>query len=212
MQVRLKEGLIVLTAETSDEAQAAAHWITVHTGHVLVAGAQDARTFWLKDLGPRLEACREPLNIISSAKDEAVQLISNLAHTPFFLHGGFYASVEGFWQGLKFPQDEDRQRIAQLHGLEAKRAGREAPEAETIYYQGARIRVGCYEHWSLMYHACWAKFTQHEEARQALLETGHRPLIHQTRRDSRTIPGVIMADIWMKIRARLAKAENNFTL
>ena len=39
----------------------------------------------------------------------------------------------------------------------------------------------------------------------ALVGTGDRPLMHKTRRDSRTIPGVVMADIWMRIRRTLAK-------
>ena len=40
-----------------------------------------------------------------------------------------------------------------------------------------------------------AKFEQSEAAQTALLSTGMRPLVHQMRRDSRTIPGVVMADI-----------------
>ena len=39
----------------------------------------------------------------------------------------------------------------------------------------------------------------------ALLGTGERPLVHVTRRDSRTIPGIVMADIWMKVRRGLVK-------
>ena len=139
----------------------------------------------------------------SRATDEAVRLISNFAYTPFSLHGRAYASVEGFWQGLKFPDEESRSRVAQMHGLEAKQAGAEALEAETIQYEGRTIRVGTYEHWGLMYEACWAKFTQAEEAQRALLNTGTRPLTHRSRRDSRSIPGAIMADIWMRIRTRL---------
>ena len=54
-----------------------------------------------------------------------------------------------------------------------------------------------------MRRACEAKFAQHEGARTALLNTGERWLTHRTRKDSRTIPGAIMADIWMRIRARL---------
>ena len=42
-----------------------------------------------------------------------------------------------------------------------------------------------------------------DEAREALLSTKNRPLVHRMRRDSKTIPGVIMADIWMRIRADL---------
>jgi hypothetical protein len=58
-----------------------------------------------------------------------------------------------------------------------------------------------------MEQACRAKFSQNEEARTALLATGRRPLVHRMRRDSRTIPGVIMADIWMRIRDRLREAD-----
>ena len=32
-------------------------------------------------------------------------------------------------------------------------------------------------------------------------------LVHQVRRDSRTIPGVIMADIWMRIRPNLSRSN-----
>lgn len=51
--------------------------------------------------------------------------------------------------------------------------------------------------------ACEAKFTLNSEAREALLATGERWLTHKVRRVSRTIPGAIMADIWMRIRAKL---------
>jgi predicted NAD-dependent protein-ADP-ribosyltransferase YbiA (DUF1768 family) len=58
----------------------------------------------------------------------------------------------------------------------------------------------------LMRRACKAKFEQNENARAALLGTGTRPLVHLVRPDSRTIPGVVMADIWMKLRADLRRA------
>ncbi len=64
--------------------------------------------------------------------------------------------------------------------------------------------MGRYEHWSLMRQACQAKFSQNAVAREVLMATGERPLTHRVRRDSRTIPGALLADIWMRIRARLA--------
>jgi predicted NAD-dependent protein-ADP-ribosyltransferase YbiA (DUF1768 family) len=60
-----------------------------------------------------------------------------------------------------------------------------------------------------MHRACWAKFSTHAEAQAALLATGERPLVHRLRRDSRTIPGVIMAEIWMKIRRRLREGTTH---
>jgi hypothetical protein len=51
--------------------------------------------------------------------------------------------------------------------------------------------------------ACEAKFAQHAAAREALVSTHNRPLVHQVKPDSKNIPGVIMAAIWMRIRDRL---------
>jgi hypothetical protein len=56
-----------------------------------------------------------------------------------------------------------------------------------------------------MERACSAKFEQNPEALKALLSTGDRLLDHRVRRDSKTIPGAFMADIWMRIRQRQRK-------
>ena len=129
-----------------------------------------------------------------------LRLISNFALTPFVLDALPYASIEGFWQGLKFPDEVNRRRLAELNGSEAKDAGLYAPKADHVAYLGQDIRVGTWDHWQLMERACRAKFEQNEEAAQALISTGARPLIHRMRNDSRSIPGVIMAEIWMRIR------------
>jgi predicted NAD-dependent protein-ADP-ribosyltransferase YbiA (DUF1768 family) len=158
----------------------------------------------LIDLGPRPDACREPINVTARSPDAMIRLISNFAHTPFELDGNTYASIEAFWQGLKFPDAERRRLVSRLHGLEARNTGFDAEASDTLIYHGRTIRVGTSDHWHLMYLACRAKFSQHEQARAALMGTGDRPLIHKTRRDSRTIPGVVMADMWMRIRRTLA--------
>jgi predicted NAD-dependent protein-ADP-ribosyltransferase YbiA (DUF1768 family) len=204
MKVRLKSNLIVVTAESLEERESLAVWSSTAEGHVFALVLQpDGQTFRLNDLGLREVACREPLNVTSRATDEAVRLISNFASTPFELDDATYGSVEAFWQGLKFPEESRRREIAPLSGDTARRAGFGAPESAIIEYLGKSIRVGTSEHWRLMAIACWAKFGQHKAARHALLSTGERPLVHKTRKDSRTIPGVVMADIWMKVRRGL---------
>jgi predicted NAD-dependent protein-ADP-ribosyltransferase YbiA (DUF1768 family) len=205
MKVRVKNNLLIVTAETPEEQVAVAAWAAGMNGHVFSLTHQDERTFRLANLGPRADACREPINIISRSPDPAVKLISNLAHTPFELDGLDYGSVEAFWQGLKFPENARRREIAPLFGHEARRAGFDAPKDDTVKYQGKTIRVGTADHWQLMVAACWAKFNQHEAARKALLETKERPLMHRTKHDSRNIPGAIMADIWMRVRRGLVK-------
>ena len=43
-------------------------------------------------------------------------LLSNFAATPFDFHGQHYASLEGFWQMMKYPEGPDDPR-ATFHGL-----------------------------------------------------------------------------------------------
>jgi len=203
MHVQFKQGLIIVVAETDDDRAELSQFAAGHGDHVFHMRSQSDDGFALHDIGPREDACREPINVFSGMGDPRFEPIGNLAHTPFELNGRAYASVEGFWQGLKVDSDSDRSRIAALFGSEAKSAVKGAVERATIIYEGATIRVGRPEHWDLMRQACAAKFTQNERARNALLATGHRPLLHQVRRDSQTIPGVVMADIWMRIRASL---------
>lgn len=199
---RPRPNLLVVTGEAPDDAKALQAWAADLEGHAFRLTIQDGRSIRFDDLGPQADACREPINIVYEQCEPPLQLISNLAHTPFELDGRGYASVEAFWQGLKFPQEEKRTEITGLHGQEARRAGFAAPTGETFEFDRRLLRTGTYEHWALMKKACRAKFEQHEAAREALVSTGTRPLEHRVRRDSKTIPGVIMADIWMRIRRR----------
>ena len=167
----------------------------------LVDGTDDGAAF--HDIGPREQACREPINIVFDQIEDRWRPISNLAYTPFTLEGRHYASVEGFWQGLKFDKDAERRRVAALWGLAAKKAAGSAPAGARFSYNGQEHPFGGPEHHGLMLQACRAKFSQNLEAREALLATGDRILVHRTPRDSKTIPGALMADIWTRIRATL---------
>jgi predicted NAD-dependent protein-ADP-ribosyltransferase YbiA (DUF1768 family) len=203
MKVILKVGQLVLVPETEAERADLGAWKAALGGHVFVAQATSGEGQALVDLGPRADACNEPLQVSSMVQDPAVRLISNFAPTPFTLDGREYASVESFWQGLKFTTAAERRQVATLPSPQARKAGEGQGYGAAVTYEGETIPVGTWAHWRLMERACWAKFTQNEEARQALLSTGTRPLVHRVRRDSKAIPGVIMADIWMRVRARL---------
>jgi len=202
MIVRFKSNLLVVSAESEAERESLVCWSKDLNGCVFILKGVDEQTFRLISAGPEAEARREPINV-TSRSSAPLDLISNFAHTPFVLNGRRYSSVESFWQGLKYPDEKRRKEIAPLYGKEAMHAGADALDTDTFEYGGQNVRVGTYDHWRLMSMACRAKFSQHEEARSALLGTGDRPLTHITRKDSRTIPGVIMAEIWMRIRYRL---------
>ncbi|MCC6887779.1 MAG: NADAR family protein [Hyphomicrobiales bacterium] len=202
MQVRLKSDVLVLVPETDDEAAALSAWKAAREGFVFALTADAGPGAGCVALGPRNQACREPINVHSENPDPRIAIIANFAPTPFLLDGERYACVEAFWQSLRFPHEE-RPRIAALDGAAAKRASEQQPYGSHVHYGGEAIAVGTHRHWRLMRRACEAKFVQNADARDALLATAERPLIHRVRHDSVTIPGVIMADIWMALRAQL---------
>jgi predicted NAD-dependent protein-ADP-ribosyltransferase YbiA (DUF1768 family) len=206
MRVILKPGVLALACEGDEEQAELAEWGRTAAGHVFRFDGGSLRGAAFHDLGAVEDACREPINIVFDGPDEW-RPISNLAETPFVLDGRTYASVEGFWQGLKVADADERRRIAALSGLAAKRAGQALPQPEVLIYEGERIAAGGPAHRDLMFSACRAKFKQNALARETLLATGERPLTHRVRRDSRTIPGALMADIWMRLRAELRGGE-----
>ncbi|MGB5634307.1 MAG: NADAR family protein [Waterburya sp.] len=203
MQTLLKDKVLVLIPETDAEQTELAIWKKIHQDHVLLVQVNKGSGLTLKDLGSKEDACNEPFQVISNSSNPAARLISNFAATPFILDDRNYTSVESFWQGLKFTDELERQRVALLDGRHARAEGNKQGYGRYIIYQRQEIPVGTWQHWQLMERACWAKFTQNEDAKEALLSTGSRPLRHCTRRDSRTIPGVIMAQIWTRIRNKL---------
>jgi predicted NAD-dependent protein-ADP-ribosyltransferase YbiA (DUF1768 family) len=205
MKTVLQPDALVLVPEDEAERTALAAWKAAHDGFAFVAIENSAPGATLTALGPRAEACREPINVTSSSPDP-IRLIANFAPTPFELDGQRYACVEAFWQSLRFPLEE-RARIASLAGPVAKQESEKQPYGSHVVYGGQTIAVGTWDHWQLMRRACAAKFAQNDDARAALLATGERPLVHRVRRDSRTIPGAIMAEIWMELRARLRQGR-----
>ncbi len=204
MKTLLQRDHLVVISETPDELAALDAWRASYDGFVFVMLPNAGAGLSLRALGRQAEACREPINVTGTSP-EPIRLIANFAPTPFELDGTAYACVEAFWQSLRFPLP-DRPRIATLDGPTAKRESEQMPYGTTIEYRGETIAVGTHAHWQLMRRACMAKFQQNDAARAALLQTGTRPLVHQVKRDSRTIPGVIMADIWMRIRAILRRS------
>jgi hypothetical protein len=83
----------------------------------------------------------KPGEVILSKRNE-LGLLSNFAATPFALHGKRYASLEGFWQAMLYPEGPrdprasypgiewkfTREQVSQMTAFEAKRAGDLAEE------------------------------------------------------------------------------------
>jgi hypothetical protein len=175
-------------------------------GHTFLA-SRSGGALILRHIGPDMSLAEQPINVTSRHIDRGIRLISNFAETPFEFGAQQYASVEGFWQSLRASTAVERSRIAGLKGSEAKRAGAALSAPDTIDLDGRTIRWGSPEHWDLMRQACRAKFSQCVAARHALLGTAPRPLVHRVRFDSRSIPGAVMADIWMGLRTEFGILE-----
>jgi apolipoprotein N-acyltransferase/predicted NAD-dependent protein-ADP-ribosyltransferase YbiA (DUF1768 family) len=167
-----------------------------------------------------------PGEVILSKRHE-LGLLSNFAATPFTFHGKRYASLEGFWQMMLYPEGDDdpratfrgnewkltREQVAQLTAFEAKKAGSLASEnmkrmgITWVSFEGKRFEYKPAEpgeHYRLIVAATWEKVRQNPEVKRVLLATGDLKL----RPDHHTEPNAPAAwryyDILTEIRGELA--------
>lgn len=163
-----------------------------------------------------------PGEVILSKRTE-LGIFSNFAATPFELDGKKYASVEGFWQMMKYPEgtaDErltwpgtewkfTREQVAGMVGFEAKRAGDLAEinmkkmVINWVTYQGRKMPYRVMEkaeHYKLIRRAMQAKFDQNPELRRTLKATGDLILRPDHHQGTDTPPAWKYYEIWMEIR------------
>lgn len=145
-----------------------------------------------------------PGEVILSKRNK-LGLLSNFAATPFTFHGKRYASLEGFWQMMKYPEgDTDpratfpglhwaytREQVAQLTAFDAKRAGDAAEKnmkamgITWVTFEGKRMEyraAGQSEFYKLIVAVTWEKVRQNPEVEKVLLSTGNlilKPDHHQ---------------------------------
>jgi predicted NAD-dependent protein-ADP-ribosyltransferase YbiA (DUF1768 family) len=135
-----------------------------------------------------------PGEVILSKRNE-LGLLSNFAPTPFVFHGKRYASLEGFWQMMKYPEGPDdaraqspglhwdysREQVAQLTAFEAKRAGDTAEKSmkqmgiDWVTFEGRRMEYhepGKGAFYKLIVAATREKVRQNPEVQKVLVETG----------------------------------------
>jgi predicted NAD-dependent protein-ADP-ribosyltransferase YbiA (DUF1768 family) len=147
-----------------------------------------------------------PGEVILSKRNE-LGLLSNFAPTPFEFRGKRYASLEGFWQMMKYPEGPDdprskhpglelphtREEVSQMTAFDAKRAGdagsRNMQEMgiDWVTFEGKQIPYRPAEpgeHYQLIVEATREKVRQNSEVKGVLLATGDlvlKPDHHQER-------------------------------
>lgn len=148
----------------------------------------------------------KPLNVASGAFEQIGKDLSNFADRPFTLDGRQYASVEAFYQGLKWPDAAKRAEVSVLTGKEAKFSAREAPKSQTFEYEGQTYKLGSPEHHQLMKRAIRESLEQNPEVMKDFLETYPRPIEHKTGRRENprsAFPGSTFTRILSELRAEL---------
>lgn len=174
----------------------------------LKIGPVEKATAFEKPSEPENPVPVEPLNASSRSDEQLGQDLSNFAHKPFSLDGRRYASVEGFYQSLRYSDPAQRNAIAKLHGKDAKAAGKQADLKDVIVYGGKEIKLGSTEHHQLIERAIRAKLDAHPDIRQALADSHPRPIIHDTfvpEKPGSHLPNAVFADILTRVRESLQR-------
>jgi predicted NAD-dependent protein-ADP-ribosyltransferase YbiA (DUF1768 family) len=169
----------------------------------------------------------KPGEVVLSKRNE-LGILSNFAATPFELDGKRYASVEGFWQMMLYPENRyderstaervgwyrTRDQVAQLTGFEAKAAGTLAEEnmkklgIDWVTYNGKRFpyrsaKPG--EHYKFIVAAMRAKLEQNPEVKRVLLATGDLILRPDHHGEENPPPEWKYYEIWMQLRNEIRK-------
>jgi predicted NAD-dependent protein-ADP-ribosyltransferase YbiA (DUF1768 family) len=171
-----------------------------------------------------------PGEVILSKRHE-LGIFSNFAATPFVFHGRKYASVEGFWYMLAYPDGPDdprrknpavqwkfsRDEVAGMVAFEAKDAGGLAEQNMAVLginwvtFEGKRLKYMSREkgeHYRLIAEVIREKVRQNPEVEKLLLSTGDFILKPDNFDSLRELPAWRYFDIYMDIRSSLKKGKH----
>jgi len=176
-----------------------------------------------------LPQAARPGEVILSKRNE-LGILSNFAATPFTLRGRRYASVEGFWQMMLYPEGprdarakaagvvwpHTRDDVARMTAFEAKDAGT-AAEANMrkmgigwVTFEGRRMPYRAKtkgEHYRWIVAAMRAKMEQNPRVRETLLATGGLALRPDHIEEPDPPAEWLYFQIWMEIRGELQRAK-----
>jgi predicted NAD-dependent protein-ADP-ribosyltransferase YbiA (DUF1768 family) len=169
-----------------------------------------------------------PGEVILSKRQEDLGLLSNFAPTPFEFHGKKYASLEGFWQMMKYPEgpddprtkftglkwDHTRDEVAQMTSFEARKAGDQGNDnmkkmgITWVTFEGRQMEYKPAEpgeHYRVIVEAMREKVRQNPNVKKALLSTGDLVLKPDHHQESDAVAAWHYFDILMDIRRDLQK-------
>jgi predicted NAD-dependent protein-ADP-ribosyltransferase YbiA (DUF1768 family) len=171
----------------------------------------------------------KPDEVILSKRNE-LGILSNFAPTPFVYRGKRYASVEGFWQMMLFPEGPEdprakapgitwphsREEVAQMTAWDAKNAGDFAFEnmkktnIDWVTFEGRRMTYRSEtkgDHYRLIVEAMRAKLEQNPRVREILLSTGDLVLRPDHFQEPDPPAEWRYFEIWMQFRDELRRSR-----
>ncbi len=165
--------------------------------------------------------------VILSKRNE-LGLLSNFAATPFKYHRKKYASLEGFWQMMLYPDSLlpndprrkakglewkfTREQVSQLTAFGAKHAGDLAHinmkklGLDWVSFEGQKFiyrSPAPGEHYRIIWQATRAKLEQNPSVKKILLQTGDLILQPDHQQDSNSPPEWKYFELYMKLRENL---------
>lgn len=168
------------------------------------------------------------------SKRHELGLLSNFAATPFTFHGKRYASLEGFWQAMLYPENADdsrarfpgiqwkytRDQVAGMVAFEAKEAGDLAFEnmkkmkIDWVSFEGKHFVYWTQEkgeQYRLIVEATWVKVKQNPSVKKVLLSTRGLKLRPDHHQPEDAPPSWHYFDILTDIREKLLKESSGDT-
>lgn len=177
-----------------------------------------------------LPQAAKPGEVILSKRNE-LGILSNFAATPFTLYGKRYASVEGFWQMMLYPEGpgdprakfpgihwpHTREEVGQMTAWDAKNAGAVGEEnmkkmgIDWVTFDGKRMKYWSMqkgEHYRLIVAAMRAKLEQNPKVKEVLLSTGNLILRPDHYQEENPPAEWHYFQIWMDLRSELQKTPH----
>jgi predicted NAD-dependent protein-ADP-ribosyltransferase YbiA (DUF1768 family) len=169
----------------------------------------------------------KPGEVILSKRHE-LGILSNFAATPFTYRGKRYASVEGFWQMMLYPEGpgdprakapkiewkHTREEVGQMTAFTAKDAGALGEEnmkkmnIDWVSFEGRHLKYWSIEkgeHYRLIVEAMHAKLAQNPKVKETLLSTGNLTLLPDHYQEENPPAEWKHYRVWMDIRSELQK-------
>jgi predicted NAD-dependent protein-ADP-ribosyltransferase YbiA (DUF1768 family) len=176
-----------------------------------------------------LPQAARPGEVILSKRNE-LGILSNFAPAPFSYRGRTYASLEGFWQMMHYPETKvdgkpdprrkvpasewghTRDEVAGMTAFVAKQAGDRGEKIaaklgiDWVSFEGHAFPYRSAtpgEHYRLIRAAMVEKLRQNPEVRRVLLATGDLVLKPDHHGETNPPPEWLYYSIWMELRAKI---------